>query len=65
MIEQLIFIILSIILFAIIFFKMIKNNDTSYVMVLAIEALGIAIDFVALVLNLKLQIWVTFLIIFM
>lgn len=34
-------------------------------MVLAIEALGIAIDFVALVLNLKLQILVTILIIFM
>lgn len=44
---------------------MIKNNDTSYVIVLAIEALGIAIDFVTLVLNMKLKIWVAILIILM
>ena len=62
MAEQLIFIILSIILFVIIFFKMIKKNDTSYVPILAIEALGITIDFVVLSSNHKMNIVVKFLI---
>ena len=54
MAEQLFFIILSIILFGTIFFKMIKKNDTSYVPILAIEAIGIAIDFIVLIANLKM-----------
>ena len=62
MAEQFIFIILSIILFVIIFFKMIKKNDTSYVPILAIEALGITIDFVVLSSNNKMNIVVKFLI---
>ena len=65
MAEQFIFIILSIILFVIIFFKMIKKNDTSYVPILAIEALGIAIDFVFLISNRKINLFVKFLIYFM
>ena len=65
MAEQFIFIILSIILFIIIFFKMIKKNDTSYVPILAIEALGIAIDFVFLISNRKINVFVKFLIYFM
>ena len=56
MIEQLFFITLSIILFCTIFFKMIRKNDTSYVPILAIEALGIAIDFICLVSNFKINI---------
>ena len=51
MVEELIFILMAIILFGIIFFKMIKENDTTYVLLLAIQALGIAIDFVALISN--------------
>ena len=62
MLEQLIFIILSIILFVFIFFKMIKKNDTSYVPILAIEALGITIDFVSLSSNNKMNIVVKVLI---
>ncbi|MCI9064078.1 MAG: tetratricopeptide repeat protein [Clostridia bacterium] len=54
MIEQLIFIIVSIILFGIIFLKMIKKNDTSYVAILGIEALGIGIDFIASIFTIKL-----------
>ena len=65
MAEQFIFIILSIILFVIIFFKMIRKNDTSYVPILAIEALGIAIDFVFLIINKKINIFVKVLIYFM
>lgn len=48
MVEQLFFITLSIVLFCIIFMKMIRKNDTSYVPILAIEALGIAIDLITL-----------------
>ena len=51
MIEQLFFITLSIILFSSIFLKLIKKNDTSYVPILAVEALGIGIDFIALASN--------------
>lgn len=48
LIEQLIFIILAFALFAYMFYQLIKKNDTKYVPILAIEALGIAIDFVQL-----------------
>lgn len=51
MIEQLIFIILSVILFIVIFCKIIKTNNTGYIAVLFIEAIGIALDFVALLFN--------------
>lgn len=60
MIEQIIFITISIILFGMIFFRMIKKNDTSYVIILAIEALGIAIDFIAIVFSLNINIIVKF-----
>lgn len=65
MAEQFIFIILSIVLFCIVFFKMIKNNDTGYVALLAIEALGITIDFIFLISNNKMNLIVKFLIYFM
>ena len=56
MAEQFVFIILSIILFCVVFFKMIKKNDTGYVPLLAIEALGITIDFILLISNNKINI---------
>ena len=48
LIEQLIFIIIAFALFVYMFYKLIKKNDTKYVPILAIEALGIGIDFVQL-----------------
>jgi len=48
LVEQLIFIIIAFALFVYMFFQLIKKNDTKYVPVLAIQALGIAIDFVQL-----------------
>ena len=48
LIEQLIFIIIAFALFVYIFYQLIKKNDTKYVPILAIEAIGIAIDFVQL-----------------
>ena len=46
--EQLIYIIIAFALFVYIFYQLIKKNDTKYVRILAIQALGIAIDFVKL-----------------
>ena len=48
LIEQLIFIIIAFALFVYMFYQLIKKNDTKYVPILAIQALGIAIDFVYL-----------------
>lgn len=53
-IEQLIFNILAFALFFIIFSKIIRKNDTSYVILLIIEAIGITINFVQLIANAKL-----------
>ena len=44
-IEQLIFTFISFAIFVYMFFRMIKNNDTSYVFVLVIEAIGITLNF--------------------
>ena len=48
LIEQLIFIIIAFALFVYMFYQLIKKNDTRYVPILAIQALGIAIDFIQL-----------------
>ena len=55
-IEQLIFNILAFALFFIIFSKIIRKNDTSYVISLIIEAIGITINFVQLIANAQLPI---------
>lgn len=44
MIEQLLFITFSLILFGVLFFKMLKNNDSEYVVYLLIQSLGIILD---------------------
>jgi len=48
LIEQLIFIIIAFALFVYMFFQLIKKNDTKYVPILAIQAIGIGIDFLQL-----------------
>ena len=60
-IEQLIFTVIALAIFVYMFFKMIKNNDTSYIIVLIIEAVGIAINFVEVLFNIKLNIVFLFL----
>ena len=62
MLEQLIFTVLAVILFGVGFFKMIQKNDTAYVTLLAIEALGIAIDFVFYIFNFNINIYIKILI---
>ena len=48
-VEQLIFIIIAFGLFVYMFYRLIKENDTGYVPILAIQALGIAIKFIEVV----------------
>lgn len=54
-IEQLIFTIISLAIFVYMFFRMIKNNDTTYVVVLILEALGIFLNFVEVLFGKKLN----------
>ena len=55
-IEQLIFTVISFAIFVSMFFKMIKKNDTSYVIVLVLEAIGIALNFLEVLFSVKLNI---------
>ena len=50
-IEQLIFTILACGLFAYIFLKMMRNNDTNYVGILVIQAIGIALNFISVIIK--------------
>ncbi len=51
LIEKLIFNIIAFSLFIIIFAKLIKRNDTTYVIMLGIEALGITINFIEIIIR--------------
>ena len=55
--EKIIFNVLAFSFFIIMFFKMIKKNDANYVMILCLQALGIAINFIEIIF--KLQIGMT------
>ena len=54
--EQLIFTVISLLIFVYMFFRMIRNNDTTYVIVLVLEAFGIALNFVEVLFGIKLNI---------
>jgi len=51
LIEKFIFNILAFSLFIIVFSKLIRKNDTNYVVILVIEAIGIAINFLELLIG--------------
>lgn len=57
LVEQLIFTVISFALFVFIFFKMIKNNDTTYIVFLILEAIGIAFNFIEVLFTIKLNIF--------
>ena len=57
MIEKIIFNILAFTIFIITFGRIIKKNDTSYVYVLAIEFIGIVINFIELLFNIHLNLF--------
>lgn len=54
-VEQLIFTVISFAVFVYMFFRMIRNNDTTYVVILVLEAIGIALNFVEVLFGIKLN----------
>ena len=62
MLEQLIFTTVAVALFGVGFFKMMKNDDSSYIKLLVIEALGIAINFICFISNIKINLLIKVLI---
>lgn len=56
LIEQLIFIVISFALFVFMFFKMIKNNDTTYILFLVLQTIGIVLCFVEVICSIQLNI---------
>lgn len=55
--EKIIFNVLAFSLFVIMFFKMLKKNDTNYVVILCMQALGIAINFIEIIFTLNIGIF--------
>ena len=61
LIERMIFNILAFLLFILMFFKMVKKNDSNYIAFLVIQALGIAISFLELMVGkVEWTIWKAF-----
>lgn len=60
--EKIVFNVLAFSLFIVIFFKMIKKNDTNYVILLSIQALGILISFIEIIFKLNIGYIMKFLI---
>ena len=56
MLEKIIFNVLALALFTITFLKLIRKNETSYIYVLALEFVGLAINFIELFFSIKLSI---------
>ena len=56
MIEKILFAIIAFILFITLFFKMIQKNDANYVYLLLVQTIGIIIQFIALLIDLKIPI---------
>lgn len=54
-VEQLIFTFIAFAIFVYMFFRMIRNNDTTYIIVLGLEAIGIALNFVEVLFGIKLN----------
>jgi len=57
MLEKIFFNLLAFALFTIVFMKMIKKNDTSYVYILGLQFIGIVINFIELIFNIKLNLF--------
>lgn len=55
--EQLIFAVIALVFFIYMFYSMIKNNDTSYVMILIIQVVGIALNFFEVLFGIKLNLF--------
>ena len=55
LVEQLLFIFISFAIFVYMFFRMIKKNDTTYVVILVLEAIGIALNFLEVLFDIELN----------
>ena len=55
LVEQIIFTFISFAIFVLMFFRMIKDNDTTYVAILVLEAFGIALNFLEVLFDIKLN----------
>lgn len=60
-IEQFIFTVISLAIFVYMFFKMIRNNDTSYIVILILQAIGIGINFLGFALFIELNLFLNLL----
>ena len=60
--EKIVFNVLAFSLFILIFFKMIKKNDTNYVIILCMQAIGILISFIEIIFKLNIGVFIKFLI---
>lgn len=60
--EKIIFSIVAFYLFMIMFFKMIKKNDTVYIILLVTQALGIAINFIEIIFSIEFAILIKILV---
>lgn len=58
LVEKIIFNVLAFSLFVLIFFKMIRKNDTNYVVLLCLQAFGIAINFIEIIFAWKLNMFI-------
>ena len=54
--EQVIFTVIAFALFVVMFFKMIQKNDTTYIPILVIETIGIAMKFIEILFNFHMHI---------
>ena len=59
--EQLFFIIIAFAIFVFMFLKMMKRNDISYIIVLVLEAIGIALNFLEVLFSIKLNLFLVIL----
>ncbi len=57
MIERILFNVIALGLFLFLFFRMIQKNDTNYLYILALQALGITISFILLFIKVELSIY--------
>lgn len=56
MVENIIFNLLAFSLFILMFFKMVKRNDTTYVSILLLQAIGIAINFISIIFGIPIAV---------
>ena len=57
-VEQLIFTVLSFAIFLYMFYKMIKNNDTTYIIFLVLGAIGVTLSLVEVIAGMQFELFI-------